>query len=131
MQSCIVIKGASTEISERTLPIDNITITGCKFTNNTQRTAIWVNSAKNIKITNNVFDPIVNETMKTLGNAVYLDTCMNVEISDNTYNYSLFNANEGSITAVIYGPQYINVFGTDVTNPDGTRIFPDKVKNAE
>ena len=129
MQSCIVIKAGSTVVSEHTLPIDNISIIGCKFTNNTQRTAIWVNSAKNITIKDNVFDPIVNETNKTRGIAVYLDTCMNVEISDNTYNYSAFNANGGSIQNVIYGTQYKNIFGTDVTNKDGTPMYPDKTND--
>lgn len=127
MQSCIVIKGASSVVSEHTLPIDNITITGCKFTNNRQQTAIWVNSAKNIKIANNVFDPIVNETNKTRGIAVYLDVCMNVEISDNTYNYSSYNSQNGSIQNVVFGTQYVNVFGTDVTDGSGNRLYPDKV----
>ena len=131
MQSCIVIKGSSTTVSEHTLPIDDITITGCKFTNNTQQTAIWVNSAKNIKITDNVFDPIVNETNKTRGIAILLDVCMNVEISDNTYNYSAYKASGGDITSVVFGSQYKNVYGTDVTDKDGNPIFPDNYNAVE
>ena len=130
MQSCIVIKANSTVMSEHTLPINGITITGCKFTNNKQRHAIWVNSAQNIKITNNTFDPIVDERLSpidTRGIAIYLDTCMNVEISDNTYNLSAYVTSGGKITSVVYGPQYKNIFGTDVTNADNTPIYPDKV----
>jgi len=128
MQACIVIKAQSSVISEDTLPIDGITITGCKFTNNTQRMAIWVNSAKNITITNNTFDPIVNETFRTQGIAVLLDTCMNVEISDNTYNFKSYIDNNGDVRYAVSGIFYKNIFGTDVEDADGNPIFPDKLQ---
>ena len=127
-QACIRIQGTSTSVSEGSLPIDNIIITGCKFTNNTQRTAIWINSAQNVKITNNIFDDVIyNIIPQSKGKAVLLDTCMNIEISDNTYNYAHYN---GDITKVIsgVGTSYANIFGTDVTNEDGTPIFPDVIK---
>ncbi|MBE6583493.1 MAG: hypothetical protein E7649_00735 [Ruminococcaceae bacterium] len=124
-QACIRIEGTSTEVSDDTLPIDNITITGCKFTNNDQRLAIWINSAKNVTITNNTFDPIVDDFLpEQTGVAVLLDVCMNVEISDNTYNYKHYN---NDITNVIKGyTKHANIFGSDVEDANGNPIFPDK-----
>ena len=126
MQSCIVIKANSTVMSEHTLPINNITITGCKFTNNEQRYAIWINSAKNVTVKDNTFDAIIKEVHRpeVPGVAVLLDTCLNVEISDNTYNLEQFN---GDVKNVIKGANYANVHGTDVTAPDGSPIFPDDI----
>ena len=125
--SCIRIQSTSTVPSEDTLPIDNISITGCKFTNNEQRTAIWVNSAKNVTIKDNTFDAIVKDVLhpEIPGTAMLLETCMNVEISDNTYKLEQYN---GDVRNVIRAANYRNVYGTDVTNKDGTPIFPDNVK---
>ena len=125
-QACIRIQGTSTVVSDATLPIDNITITGCKFTNNTQRVAIWVNSAKNVTISDNIFDDVIyNVAPKSKGTAVVLEVCMNVEISDNTYNYAHY---DNDITNVIKGvTAYANIFGTDVTDENGNKIFADKL----
>ena len=120
----IRIESTSTVASEDTLPIDNIVIDRCKFTNNEQKYAIMVNSAKNVKIKGNVFDPIVNQCERTRGVAVLLKTCMNVEISDNEYNYTHYN---GDVRNVICGNNYVNVFGNDVTDDQGNPIFPDNV----
>lgn len=108
------------------LPIENITITGCKFTNNRQRIAIWVDSAKDVKITNNTFDDCIYDVLpQAKGIAVFLGVCRNVEISDNTYNYAHYN---GSITNVIIAPNlHAQIHGTDVTAEDGTPIFADKL----
>jgi polygalacturonase len=120
-QAIIRIQSTSTIVSEATLPIDDITIEGCKFTNNSQRLAIHLNSARNIRILNNVFD----ENDKTIapeidGTAVLLDTCMNVEISGNTYNYAHF---EGNIKNVVKGENYAGVYGSDVTDKDGSSLI--------
>ena len=119
---CIRIEGTSSVPSEDTLPLNNISITGCKFTNNEQKLAIQVNSAKNVTIKNNVFDPIVNESNRTKGIAVLVNVAMNVEISDNTYNFAHF---EGNVKNVVIARNYLNVFGTDVTDENGAPIFPD------
>ena len=120
----IRIESTSTVASEDTLPIDNIVIDRCKFTNNEQKYAIMVNSAKNVKIKGNVFDPIVNQCERTRGVAVLLKTCMNVEISDNEYNYTHYN---GDVRNVIEGSNYRNIFGSDVTDKDGNALIPDSV----
>ena len=122
-QAAIRIQSTSKVASDDTLPIDNISITGCKFTNNEQRHAIWINSARNVKIKNNVFDAIAGDQLPDEhGVAVTLDTCKNIEISDNQYNYTTYN---GDVKNVIRGKNYVNVFGNDVTDENGQPIFPD------
>ena len=128
-QACIRIQSTSTVVSENTLPIDDITITGCKFTNNEQRVAIWVNSAKNVKITNNIFDDnVYTDLPNILGTAVLLDTCMGVELSGNTYNYEHY---KGDVKNVVKGSNYANIFGTDVTDENGDPILPDNIVTPE
>ena len=127
-QAAIRIQGTSREASDQTLPIRNINITGCKFTNTENKYAIYVNSAKNVCIKNNVFDPIVKRQIPdAVGTAVLIDTCMNVEISDNTYNYEHYS---GDIRTVVEGKNYVNIFGCDVTDECGNAIFPDNVTKA-
>ena len=124
-QACIRIQGTSDIASEQTLPIRNISITGCKFTNNEQRYAILLNSAQSVCIKNNVFDKTVKTQLADMdGTAVFIDTCMNVEISGNKYNYSHYN---GDIKNVVSGANYANIFGSDVTDDNGNAIFSDNV----
>ena len=124
-QACIRIQSVSRVASDDTLPIDNIAITNCTFTNNEQRHAIWINSARNVKVANNTFDAIAGDQLPDEpGIAVTLDTCKNIEISDNTYNYVSYM---GDVKNVIRGKNYVNVFGTDVTDDRGEAIFPDNV----
>ena len=125
--ACIRIQSTSTVVSEDTLPIDNISIEGCKFTNNDQRTAIWINSAKNITVKNNTFDAIRKDALcpEIEGTAVLLDTCLNVEISDNVYKLAQY---KGDVKNVIRGSNYAKIHGTDVEEKDGTLIFPDNIK---
>lgn len=127
-QACIRIQGTSDIASEQTLPIRNISITGCKFTNNEQRYAIWLNSAQNVCIKNNIFDKTDKTRLSDVdGTAVLLDTCMNVEISDNTYNYEHYS---GDARDVVEGKNYVNIFGSDVTDERGNAIFQDNVIKA-
>ena len=130
--STILIDGTSTKVSEDTLPLTNINIIGNKFTNSKQRHAIYVNSAKNVTIKDNVFDDLTFEVPDASGRpqtgfAVVLRTCMNIEISDNTYNYKHYDPN--NIRSVISGYNFANVTGTDVTNEDGTPKLPNNYTN--
>ena len=124
-RACIRIESTSKIASKDTLPINNITINKCKFTNNRQWNAIQVNSAHNVKITNNIFDPIVEAGRDNVrGVAVILSTCADVEISDNVYNLKNY---EGDVRNVIIGQNYRDIHGNDVTLADGTPIFPDNI----
>ena len=118
----IHIAGPSKIASRDTLPIKNISIENCKFTNNEQWHAITINSAQNVKIKNNTFDRIVDEWDEIKDTAVLLNTCMDIEISDNTYNLDGY---KGDIRNIVYGKNYKLIHGTDVTNPDGTPMIPD------
>lgn len=124
-RSCIRIEGTSKIASRDTLPINNIHINKCKFTNNRQWNAIQVNSAQNIKITGNTFDPIDEAGREDVkGVAVILSTCVDVEITDNVYNLKNY---DGDVKNVIIGQNYKEIHGSDVTNADGTPIFPDYI----
>ena len=48
---------------------------------------------------------------------------MNVEISDNTYS----DFAGGDMTKLIVANNFKSLTGSDVTNEDGTPIFPDSV----
>lgn len=123
----ISMSDRSTELGDDRLPIDNIVIDGCKFINNQNRYAIYVNSARNVKITNNIFEPIVNESSRNPGIAISIDMAMNVEISGNTYNYTWSQ----KVTDVIQAKNYKNIFGTDTVDENGNTLFPDKLPTTD
>lgn len=121
-KAAIKVTGDSTEVGEDRLPATDITIEGCEFVNNSTRYAIYINSAKNVTVRNNVFNAIVNESRTNPGFAVYVNFGMNVNISDNVYKYKMSDVPADHIKAV----NYKNVFGTDVTDENGNKLFPDK-----
>ena len=122
VRACIHFAGPSKVASRDTLPIKNVTINKCKFTNNEVWHAITINSAQNVKITNNVFDRVVDDWHDVAERAITLNTCMDIEISGNTYNLDTY---KGDLRNIISGENYKEIHGTDVTNPDGTAMFPD------
>ena len=121
-RACIHFAGPSTVASRDTLPIKNITINKCKFTNNEVWHAITLNSAQNVKITNNVFDPVLDDWHDVKERAITINTCMDIEISGNTFNLETY---KGDLRNIISGDNYKLIHGTDVTNADGTAMFPD------
>lgn len=106
-------------ISESTLPCNNITVEGCRFTNIAQTMVMNISAAQNIKIKNNVFEPHTAAVGGSIGRII-INGAINVEFSGNTYP-SLAG---GDITKVITCRNYKNVFGDDVTAADGSMIFP-------
>lgn len=121
-RAAIHIDGPSKIASGDTLPIKNLRFDSNKFTNNEQWYAITVNSAQNVKITNNTFDRVIDNWHDVKDTAVLLNTCMDIELSGNTYNLDSY---KGDVRNVVYGENYKNVYGTDVTAPDGTPLIPD------
>ena len=119
--SPITTEHVNTYANEDDLMIDNITIDGCEFRNVVHKISINLTDAKNVRIRNNVFGGVQNETDRTKGVAIYLDSVANVEISGNTYNHS-----RTDITQIITGDEYINVYGSDVTDASGNPIFQNK-----
>ncbi len=86
MYAPIIIEGLCKHVKPGSLLHSNIVIDGNKFMNCQNKYGIFVNSVYNVKIRNNVFCPIENETPDNLGISIEIDTAMDVEISGNTYS---------------------------------------------
>lgn len=115
-------------VSESTVPCKNITIIGNKFTNNTNNYCITASAAQGITIRDNVFDPREGDTAKKFGKAIYINGCLNIDISGNTYS-EFAKDGEGNldITKAVVVDNYSGLSGTDVES-----TFPtDNLKQAE
>ena len=71
---------------------------------------VTVQAAQNITISNNTFETRDTETAKKVGKAIYINGCMNVTVSDNSYSEYA----EGDVSKVVIGNNYIGLTGTDV-----------------
>ena len=111
--SPISIVGFSKTVSEDTLLYKNVLIEGNRFKNNTHDYQININSAENVRIINNVFEPNQRENEQKTKKVINIDTAMNVEISGNRYSIFLKNIKDG-----IDAKNYKNVHGTDITLED-------------
>ena len=105
--SPIAIKGLSSTVSEEALLYKNILIDGNKFINNQNDYAVTVNSAQNVKITNNEFDEAVGEDEEHPRLVIDVETSMNIEISGNKCSKYLSSINDG-ISAKNYRNIHIN-----------------------
>jgi hypothetical protein len=114
---------AKVTVSEDSIPSKNIRIEGNVFRNVSNNYYITLSACMNVTVKNNVFEARENDTSARVGKAVLVSGCMNVEISDNTYS-SFAN---GDITKVIVANNFKGLTGSDVTNADGTPVFPDNV----
>jgi hypothetical protein len=113
-------------VAENRLPYRNITVDGCIFMNNKSRYAITVNSALNVKITNNTFGEVSGERYPSnIATSINIDHAMNVEISGNIYTPHLKNQ---SVTKAIKATNYINIFGSDVVDESGNKLFSNDVQ---
>lgn len=110
-------------VSEKTIPCKNINIIGNKFINNKNNYCITASAAQGIVIRDNIFEAREGDTAKKFGRAVYLNGCMNVEISGNTYS----EFTKDDITKAVVATNYSGLTGTDI----GDAIPKDKLKQAE
>ena len=97
-------------VSEKTIPCKNIRIIGNKFTNVSNNYCITASAAQDIVIRDNVFEARPGDTEKKFGKAVYLNGCLNVEISGNTYS----DFADGDITKAVIAVNYGGLTGSDV-----------------
>ena len=97
-------------VSEKTIPCKNIRIIGNKFTNVSNNYCITASAAQDIVIRDNVFEARPGDTEKKFGKAVYLNGCLNVEISGNTYS----DFAGGDITKAVVAVNYGGLTGSDV-----------------
>lgn len=104
--------GASTAatLSESSIPCHNITITDNVFRNVSNNYYVTVAAAKNVTIANNTFETRNTESEKRVGKAIYVNSCMNVNISGNTYSKFA----NGDVTKVITANNYLGLTGSDV-----------------
>ncbi len=102
---------SSVTVSKETLPAMNITITGNLFRNVRNNYFITVAAAQNITIKDNVFEtgPVDSEGVKVNTRAIFLNGCMNVNISGNTFPESVTD-----VSKVIIGWNYKELHGDDV-----------------
>lgn len=117
-QAPIAIEGLgelsnSVEITEDTLPCRNVQIVGNKFINTNNNYCITMSAAQGITIKDNVFTAREGDTAKKFGRAIYINGCMNINISGNHYESEFF---KDDITKAIVGWNYKGLTGTDVAN---------------
>ncbi|MBP3376645.1 MAG: right-handed parallel beta-helix repeat-containing protein [Clostridia bacterium] len=109
----ISIHGLGSSVDEDYLLYKNIHIEGNVIRNRTTDHAVYVNSAKGVKIINNDFG-------NKLAEDIYIEGAVNVEISDNIFSDPTLSRKE-----IIKAEHIKNIFGSDVTEND-TPLFPDK-----
>lgn len=97
-------------VSTDTIPCKNITITNNVFRNVPNNYYVTVSAAQNVTITNNTFETRSTENAKKIGKSIYINGCMDINISNNTYSEFA----NGDMTKVIVGNNYKNLYGTDV-----------------
>ena len=97
-------------MTTETIPCKNITITNNVFRNVQNNYYVTVQAAQNITISNNTFETRDTENAKRIGKAIYINGCMNVTVSDNTYSRYA----NGDVTKVVIGNNYIGLSGSDV-----------------
>ena len=102
-------------VSNDTLPCSNIKIIGNKFINNNNNYAIVLNAVQDVVVKNNVFVERDDESESRVGKAIYINSCMNIEVSGNVY--SKFAEND--VTKVITVTNYDGLTGDDVSG-----VFP-------
>ena len=102
--------GNSATLSSNSIPCRNITITDNVFRNVSNNYYITVSAAQGITISNNKFEARSTESASRVGKAIYINSCMNINISENTYSEFA----NGDMTKVIVGNNYVGLRGTDV-----------------
>ena len=118
------IQGFSKKVADGYLPYENILIKGNRFEKCDHKYCITINSAKNVKILDNTFCPINHEYEDDVHTpiTICIDTAMDIEISGNT-----FTENAPSTVSLIYAKNYKNVYGTDISDENGSTLLPDSV----
>ena len=122
LYATISITGLGSSVEEEYLCYRNIVISNNTITRRTTNYAVYVNSAKDVKILNNTFGPFVGNDFGKYPEAddnpyrplIHINGAMNVEISGNTYP-------DMDILGIDYvvAERNKNVFGSDVSI-DGT-----------
>lgn len=113
--------GKEVFVSADTLPCKNITITDNVFKNVSNNYYITLSAAQGVTIANNVFEARSTDSAKKVGKAIYINGCMTVKVSDNTYSEFA----NGDMTKVIVGNNYQGLTGSDVEGVFEKDKFPE------
>ena len=113
--------GKEVNVTAETIPCKNITITNNVFRNVPNNYYVTVSAAQNVTIMNNVFESRSTDNAKKVGKAIYVNGCMDICISNNTYSEFA----NGDLTNVIVGNNYKNLYGTDVEGVFETNKEPE------
>ncbi|MBE6647646.1 MAG: hypothetical protein E7611_08450 [Ruminococcaceae bacterium] len=122
MYAPVIIQSLCKYVGPNSLLHSNIVIDHNKFMNCQNKRAIYVNSVRDVKITDNVFCPIENESEDNLGISIDVETAMNVEISGNTYS-----PNVKTPLDAISVTNACGIYGKDVEDENGNPLIPDSV----
>ena len=117
---------AGKEISENNLTGENIKLIGNKFINTNTPYAVAILDSINVEIKDNVIEcrTTVDENGKRVedtknGRAIFLERCMNVTVSGNTFIYGGDKVEKGTH---IIAWDYRNLNGTDLYDGSGNRF---------
>ncbi|MBQ8351409.1 MAG: right-handed parallel beta-helix repeat-containing protein, partial [Clostridia bacterium] len=132
----VAIEGLGSSVEEDFLLYKNITISNNHIMRRTIDYAIYINSAKNVKVLNNTFGPFVGndftdhpeepDTYESPRPVIHINGGMDIEISGNTYP----NPDYLGMDYVV-AERNKHVYGTDVTmdgTVDGDPLIPDMVE---
>jgi hypothetical protein len=135
LYATVSITGLGSSVEEDYLCYKNIVISNNKIINRTTDYAVYVNSAKDIKILNNDFGPFVGNNFTSHPEEpdspdfprplIHINGAMNVEISGNKYP----NPDLAGMDYVV-AERNKNVYGSDVSydgTVDGESLIPDDV----
>ncbi len=106
------LSGNLKNISENTLPCKNIKIIGNKFKNTDNEFMISISAAQDVTIKDNVFEGRERSTKYEVIKAIYIDGCMNIDISGNTFFFD--GINDTDTRKFIVGWNYKGLSGSDV-----------------
>ncbi len=133
LYATVSITGLGSEVSDDFLLYKDITISNNKMINRATDYAIYVNSAKSIKITGNTFGPFAGndftnhpenpEEPNTTKPVIHIYAAKDVEISDNTYPYKDAYKEE-----YVVAEKNVHVYGKDVSidgTVNGESLIPD------
>ena len=131
LYATVSITGLGSSVEEDYLLYKNIVISNNVIRNRTTNYAVYVNSAKDVKILNNDFGSFVGnnftnhpedpETPDNPKPAIHINGAMNVEISGNKYSQP-----DPIIEDYVHAERNKNVYGSDV-EMDGMPLIPDDI----
>ena len=131
LYASVSITGLGSSVEEDYLLYKNIVISNNVIRNRTTNYAVYVNSAKDVKIINNHFGEYVGndfgvplnepESVDNPKPAIHINGAMNVEISGNKYSQP-----DPIIEDYVHAERNKNVYGSDV-EMDGMPLIPDDI----